>query len=261
MVITSYGTVKCADSSGTGAGILNEIKWRRIILDEAHVIRNRKTAQARACCQLKALHRWALTGTPVQNHEEDIQSLLAFLRCQPFDDVSTFRRWCDADYGSGSDRLALLLKPMLLRRTKLELQNKGELASIGTKEIEEISVKLTKYEMEVYSRIMGHSCMMFNEFLQQRTDKRYGGSMMRGRRLQNIVQQMAEDSESHTVIDQVFDKFRKLHQVGDELKATHIFVLILRLRQLCNHPSFILTVSPSNSLLRTLHSELIFCFI
>ena len=46
-------------------GLLS-IHWRRVVLDEAHAIKNRATTIARACCAIRAPRRWALTGTPMQ---------------------------------------------------------------------------------------------------------------------------------------------------------------------------------------------------
>lgn len=62
------------------------VRWDRIVLDEAHVIRNPKTQKAIAACGLIGTYRWCLTGTPVQNRELDMYSLLRFIRCEPFDD-------------------------------------------------------------------------------------------------------------------------------------------------------------------------------
>ncbi len=58
VVITSYGTM-------TSDGALHQLKWRRIVLDEGHTIRNAKTQAALAACMLKAQSRWVLTGTPM----------------------------------------------------------------------------------------------------------------------------------------------------------------------------------------------------
>jgi SWI/SNF-related matrix-associated actin-dependent regulator of chromatin subfamily A3 len=44
-------------------GKLFSVAWRRIVLDEGHIIRNPKTRASRACCKLKAERRWVLTGT------------------------------------------------------------------------------------------------------------------------------------------------------------------------------------------------------
>ena len=67
--------------------VLLQIAWERIILDEAHTIRNPKSQVSQAVCRLRAARRWAVTGTPVQNKELDMYSLLRFLRVTPFDQL------------------------------------------------------------------------------------------------------------------------------------------------------------------------------
>jgi len=58
---------------------LLKIRWDRIILDEAHEIRNRKS-QTHICCNaLQGDIRWVLTGTPVFNSVKDFVSLGQFL--------------------------------------------------------------------------------------------------------------------------------------------------------------------------------------
>ena len=50
-----------------------------VILDEAHYLRNYKTAQAKAIFNIKAERRYALTGTPTVKHSSDIFGILHFL--------------------------------------------------------------------------------------------------------------------------------------------------------------------------------------
>ncbi len=76
VVITSYGTL----SSEASHGPLSKVTWRRIVLDEGHIIRNAKTKVAEHACLLKAQSRWVLTGTPIINSIRDLHSLLKFLR-------------------------------------------------------------------------------------------------------------------------------------------------------------------------------------
>lgn len=61
-----------------------KINWKRIILDEAHVIRNHKTQTCFAVCNITSICRWAITGTPIHNKEADFFTLLKFIRCKPF---------------------------------------------------------------------------------------------------------------------------------------------------------------------------------
>lgn len=66
VVITSYGRLsQDPDLSGKEALTSQTIKWRRVILDEGHTIRNAKTQVAKAAGFVNAQSRWVLTGTPM----------------------------------------------------------------------------------------------------------------------------------------------------------------------------------------------------
>ena len=43
-------------------GLLQSISWHRVILDEAHLIRNVKTARFKGCAELISVNKWCLTG-------------------------------------------------------------------------------------------------------------------------------------------------------------------------------------------------------
>lgn len=96
--------------------------WLRVVLDEAHVIRNASTKQCATVCDLKARHRWGLSGTPIQNSVDDFGSLLQFLRVYPFDNPSSFTHeiadWIRCGDEKGMKRLRLLVSAICLRRTK-----------------------------------------------------------------------------------------------------------------------------------------------
>ena len=81
LVLTSYsilGTEFEQDSP------VNQIEWFRVILDEAHVIKNSTARQTKAVIALNAERRWVVTGTLIQNSSIDLYPLMAFLRFQPF---------------------------------------------------------------------------------------------------------------------------------------------------------------------------------
>ena len=73
IVVTSYPTV-CSKKS-----TLHALTWDRIVLDEAHEIRNRKTQTFKKINALKSSIRWIVTGTPVFNSMEDFVSLCEFV--------------------------------------------------------------------------------------------------------------------------------------------------------------------------------------
>lgn len=158
-----------------------QINWRRVILDEAHIIRNPKSQLSQAACALVASKRWALTGTPIQNKELDLYSILKFLRCSPFDDIRVWKRWVDNKSAAGHQRLATVMKTLMLRRTKQELMAKGNLESLPSKSIEEVNVKLDPEEQLVYEKILVYSRTLFAQFLAQRAEKHHMYDLNSGR--------------------------------------------------------------------------------
>jgi superfamily II DNA or RNA helicase len=72
LVITSYGTL-------SRLPWLAQSTWRIVILDEAQAIKNPHARQTRACKQLVAEARIALTGTPIENRLADLWSIFDFL--------------------------------------------------------------------------------------------------------------------------------------------------------------------------------------
>ena len=58
--------------------------WNTVFVDEAHFLRNYKTAQSKAIYAIKAKHRFAITGTPAVKHPSDVWGILHFLYPQKF---------------------------------------------------------------------------------------------------------------------------------------------------------------------------------
>ncbi|KAJ5630525.1 DNA repair protein RAD16 [Penicillium longicatenatum] len=65
-------------------GVIHSIHYHRLVLDEAHSIKQRTTGVAKACFALQATYKWCLSGTPVQNRIGEFFSLLRFLQVRPF---------------------------------------------------------------------------------------------------------------------------------------------------------------------------------
>ncbi|KAH7334908.1 SNF2 family N-terminal domain-containing protein [Rhizoctonia solani] len=106
---------------------LFDIKWKRVVLDEAHQIRNHKTKIAQAATAVDGYYRWAVSGTPIVNSPTDLGSLLAFLRmCSPLDQIAHFNRSLARPLSKGNpESMALLreiMKHISIRRSK-EMQN------------------------------------------------------------------------------------------------------------------------------------------
>ena len=69
---------------GRRDSVLHSIKWSRVILDEAHRIKERNNSTAASTFSLDSEFRWCITGTPMQNKVSDLHALLRFLRVSPF---------------------------------------------------------------------------------------------------------------------------------------------------------------------------------
>ncbi|KAI8663644.1 hypothetical protein NCS57_00965900 [Fusarium keratoplasticum] len=151
VVLTTYHTL---ENDSSRAKILQSIKWTRVILDEAHQIRNPSTKFFKAAEALESDSRWCLTGTPIQNSLDDLRSLLKFLRFEPFCQprvleehiVKPMRK--DPELGSHTGRnLRILLKTCCLRRTQTLL----DLPSVTTREV---LVKPTVAEKARFAQIL-----------------------------------------------------------------------------------------------------------
>ena len=69
-------TVKGAENGGVTP--LHHVQWDRIILDEAHEIRNSGSKLYKSVCRLRSTIKWVVTGTPVFNSMNDFVSLCVF---------------------------------------------------------------------------------------------------------------------------------------------------------------------------------------
>ncbi|KAF2688329.1 hypothetical protein K458DRAFT_400539 [Lentithecium fluviatile CBS 122367] len=204
VVITSYGVVlseytqiaKDDGNRGSHGGIFS-LDYFRVILDEAHYIKNRNSKTAKACYELSARHRWALTGTPIVNRLEDLFSLVRFLKVEPWSNFSFWKTFITVPFEAGEfiralDVVQTVLEPLVLRRTKDMKTPDGEaLVPLPPRSIDIDRVELSQDERDVYDHI----------FL----------------RAKNVFKANAD--------------------AGTLLKSyTTIFAQILRLRQSCCHP-------------------------
>ena len=76
---------------------LLQLDWWRLVLDEAQMVGVGNVALM--ADRLTAVHRWAVTGTPIENHGlEDLQGLLRLIKAAPLADAATYRAAIVAPY-------------------------------------------------------------------------------------------------------------------------------------------------------------------
>jgi SNF2 family DNA or RNA helicase len=141
LVITTYGTL------ARDAIQFKEQRFGYCILDEAQAIKNASTLTAKAVRLVRADHRLAMSGTPVENHLGELWSLFEFLNPGMLGSASIF-----ASIGRNPDEptralLARALRPFILRRTK------GQVAA----ELPE------KTEQTIYCDLEGKEKKLYNE--------------------------------------------------------------------------------------------------
>jgi DNA repair protein RAD16 len=68
---------------GSRFSVLHSFCWWRIVLDEAHFIKSRTSQTAHSAFALSGIHRWCLSGTPLQNRVGELYSLIRFMRLDP----------------------------------------------------------------------------------------------------------------------------------------------------------------------------------
>jgi DNA repair protein RAD5 len=205
VVLTTYGTVsaeaqRISSVSLEESSILN-IHWRRLVLDEAHTIKNMATLAAQAVSSIKASRRWCITGTPIQNGIADLYTLIKFLRHQPWSEPLWWNRVIKAPFDEGDekakDRLRAVLGPIILRRTK------DTIDGITGKAI----VTLPARRIQLHSVNFSDAESDFYKALYMRSKAEFDGYVATGTLSNNY--------------------------------AT-ILTLLLRLRQACNHPFLVL---------------------
>lgn len=147
------------------ANSLFNVKWKRIILDEGHSIRNPKTQMAMSVCALDGQRRWILSGTPIINSPRDLGSLLTFLRiCQPLHDEEMFKRLLLRPLKNGEpqgvDLLRAIMSQSCIRRTKeMKTSDGTALVPLPPVEVIQIPVTLSEEARELYDAVEDYSRM------------------------------------------------------------------------------------------------------
>ncbi|KAJ6014824.1 hypothetical protein N7540_009415 [Penicillium herquei] len=221
IVITTFGTLTAnfkyleaalkLQEDGKDASIVRQVrdqatlfssaaKWHRVIIDEAQNIKNPSSKGAKACCRLDTTFRWCLTGTPMMNRLEDFQSLLRFLRVRPYNNAEKFKRTFIKPIKQGyGDEGVMKQLRVLVKSVCLRRTKKTEIDGQPI--------------LQLPPKVIEKIHVVFNE----------------------EEKLMYDELNSNT--QHVISRYLKAGTLGKNY--SHVLVLLLRLRQACDHPLLI----------------------
>ena len=145
LVLTTYGTLR--------RDIIQhrDTEFDYVILDEAQSIKNAASQAAKACRLLRARHRLAVTGTPVENHIGELWSIFEFLNPGQLGSASRLKKFLAGGRGNAAEVVARAVRPYLLRRTKAQV-----LADLPEKTEQTLFCELGEEQRKAYDELREH---------------------------------------------------------------------------------------------------------
>ncbi|KAK4164538.1 transcription termination factor 2 [Cladorrhinum sp. PSN259] len=227
ILVSEHGNSNADHTKNPQVGCFG-VHWYRVVLDEAHSIKNRNAKATKACCALRSEYRWCLTGTPMQNNLDELQSLVHFLRVPPYEDLAAWRNDIDAPMKQGKGHIAIrrlhnLLRCFMKRRTKEILKEEGALVAGGKKALEAAKKKAEENGEDEASQEAAAPKPAFK---------------ITERKVVTVETQFSErEREFYDALEARADRsLERMNASKGRIDYANALVLLLRLRQACNHP-------------------------
>jgi SNF2 family DNA or RNA helicase len=166
-----------------------------VVLDEAQRIKNRESKTAQVVRSVRRERSWALTGTPIENHPDDLVNLFAFI------DPGRVPQ------DTPPKRLTQLTSDCILRRTKDHVQS-----DMPPKVVRDVVLELTPAQKEAYSRAEKDGVVHLNELGETLTVQHVFQLVMRLKQICNFDPLTGESTKLEqllTDMDEVADSGRK----------------------------------------------------
>jgi len=150
VLVTSYDLLK------RDIAEYEDVQFTYQILDEAQYIKNHSTAAAKSVKIIKSRHRYALTGTPIENRLSELWSIFDYLMPGFLYGYETFRKNLETPIvkykeEQASQRLKKMVSPFILRRLK------GDVLADLPDKLEEIRyAKLETQQQQLYDGQVVH---------------------------------------------------------------------------------------------------------
>lgn len=173
-------------------------KWRRVILDEGHTIRNPQTKAALAASGLLAQSKWALTGTPIINNLRDLYSLIRFIGLTGgLERLEVFNSLLTRPVKNGDPDACLLLQALM---ATICLRRKKDMSFVNLR-LPQISeyvhhIDFKPHEREKYDALQAEAKGLLHQYIRKTASR---------------PEEKPQDS------------------------YRHLLEVLLRLRQVCNH--------------------------
>jgi hypothetical protein len=173
-------------------GIFLRARFHRVVLDEAHIIKNHESRISKACRHINAKHRWAITGTPIMNSVSELYPYFLFLKMPFTGSFQIFKEnFCAPDDPEGCQRLAAILSKHMIRRTHGSTFAGSKLLALPKAEEIVLYLEFTEVERAIYDIVTQRFIEKVNSIL------------------------LSTDSGAN--------------------RCRHVWVLLLRLRQMTSH--------------------------
>jgi superfamily II DNA or RNA helicase len=166
VAISTYATV------ARDVELISKVPLFFLILDESTKIKNPQTQRAQAVKSLNAVHRIALSGTPVENRPAELWSVFDFLMQSHLGTYGTFQRLFETPILEGdqsaAERLGERVGPFMLRRLKEEVAD-----DLPEKVAMEEWVELTEEQRGLYVAIQSRDAEPVRQSLLQGSQINY----------------------------------------------------------------------------------------
>ncbi|KAJ3362470.1 hypothetical protein HDU91_003403 [Kappamyces sp. JEL0680] len=159
-------------------GALFNARFRRIIIDEAQIVKNRRTRTSLACCtiakQPNVQSTFCLSGTPVQNSIDDLFPLFSILGHSMGDNYAVFSEQVSSkikkedlkECALAIKRLQVVLRNVMMRRTKTSVNSRGDpIVKLPGRHIENVNLTLSPAERSFYNAIENKANHLFEVLL------------------------------------------------------------------------------------------------
>ncbi|KAF2265794.1 hypothetical protein CC78DRAFT_514734 [Lojkania enalia] len=170
-------------------GVLHRMVWHRIVLDEAQMIKNHSSRTSIACRALMAIHRWALSGTPILNSLTELYPYFKFLCVPHTGSFKIFKQnYCGTSNKDSTERLLVRLKSFMIRRTHADTMFGAPILKLPRAD------QITKYcefnhiERNIYDIVEARFVEKLNTWSRENElDKSYGNALVMLLRLRQLT--------------------------------------------------------------------------